>query len=368
MSGFNFQKIYIDKKVKNYFITKNILERASYKEVEYIDDPCSILVQRRSEKNNIYDSKKILLLTEQRGSYIKRCPGTKRYLCCNYYFLNFSTNCPLECSYCILQNYINNPILTLFVNFDKLSNDLNDLLKNQHKSFFRIGTGELTDSLVLDDITSYSKSIIPLFEKHDNALLELKTKTKNIDNLPELKNNDKIVTSWSLNPDKIIKKEELKTSSLKERLDAASECQKKGYKIGFHFDPIINYPSWEEDYREVIEKVFERIDTNHIIWISLGGLRFNPPLKSIVKERFPKTEIFLGELIPCSDGKMRYLKPIRVDMYKKMVKWIRKGFKDVFIYFCMESKDVWSKVFGRSPKNNKELENLFTKRVKTIYR
>jgi len=368
MSGFNFQKIYIDKKVKDYFITKNILKKAFYKEVEYIDDPCRILAQRRSEKNNIFDSKKTLLLTEQRGNYIKRCPGTKRYLCCNYYFLNFSTNCPLECSYCILQTYINNPILTLFVNLDKLSHDLDNLLKNQHHRFFRIGTGELTDSMALDDITSYSKSIIPLFEKYDNALLELKTKTENIDDLPKLKHNNKIVTSWSLNPDKIIKKEEMKTSSLKERLDAAQKCQKKGYKIGFHFDPIINYPSWEEDYREVIEKMSVRIDPKNIIWISLGGLRFNPPLKSIVKERFPKTEIFLGELIPCSDGKMRYLKPIRVEMYKKMVKWIKRNCPNVFIYFCMESKDVWAKVFGWSPKNNKGLENLFTERVNTIYK
>jgi spore photoproduct lyase len=359
MKDFTFETIYVDKKIKEHPLTKSILKQSSCQSVEYISDP-KLPAPAKSGKRN-------LLLTEQKGNFIKRCPGTKRYICCNYYFLNFSTNCPLECTYCILQSYINDPLLKIFVNLDKLSDDLDQFAANRTGRIFRVGSGELTDSLVLENMTFYSKNIIPLFSRYDNVLLELKTKTAHVSGLPVLKKNEKVVASWSLNPDSIIKKEERKTAPLQARLDAAQVCQKKGYKIGFHFDPIIHYPSWEKDYRGVVKKLFKAINPENIIWISLGGLRFNPPLRSIAGERFPKTEIFLGEFVPCPDGKMRYVKPIRIDMYRKMVAWIKEASPDQFIYFCMESRDVWKKAIGSAPRSNRDLDRLFSERIISVY-
>ncbi|OGP56810.1 MAG: hypothetical protein A2162_09685 [Deltaproteobacteria bacterium RBG_13_52_11b] len=99
-------------------------------------------------------------------------------------------------------------------------------------------------------------------------------------------------------------------------------------------------------------------------WISLGGFRYPQQLKAISKQRFPKTKIFLGELFPGRDAKFRYLSEIRVEMYRKMVQWLQDVDPTLFVYLCMESKEVWEKVFGWSPTNSLHLNHLFEERVK----
>ena len=78
----------------------------------------------------------------------------------------------------------------------------------------------------------------------------------------------------------------------------------------------------------------------------------------------PNARVFLGELFPGRDGKFRYLREIRIEMYRKMVKWLREGDPDLFIYLCMESKEVWDQVFGWSPSNNNHLNHLFEEQLK----
>ena len=72
----------------------------------------------------------------------------------------------------------------------------------------------------------------------------------------------------------------------------------------------------------------------------------------------------MGELFPGRDGKFRYLKEIRIEMYRKMVEWLTDRNPDLFIYLCMESQEVWEKVFGWAPTNSGHLNHLFEERLK----
>jgi spore photoproduct lyase len=162
----------------------------------------------------------------------------------------------------------------------------------------------------------------------------------------------------------MIEGEETGTASLEKRIGAAQRCQERGYPLGFHFDPVIFHEGWEKGYQETIGSLFKKIDPKEVVWISLGGFRYPPQLKAIVKERFPNTKIFLGELFPGRDGKFRYLKEIRVEMYQKMVGWLRDVYPGLFIYLCMESKEVWERVFGWAPQNSHHLNQLFEERLK----
>jgi spore photoproduct lyase len=42
-----------------------------------------------------------------------------------------------------------------------------------------------------------------------------------------------------MNPQQVIDLDEHGTASLSERLLAARRCQNAGYRLGFHFDPIV---------------------------------------------------------------------------------------------------------------------------------
>ena len=116
------------------------------------------------------------------------------------------------------------------------------------------------------------------------------------------------IISWSINPETIIDKEEIKTARLNERLNAAKLASDAGFKIAFHFDPLIYFSNWEKEYRDLVDQIFDIIPQDRIQWVSFGTLRYINSLKDIVENRFPKSKIFLGEFVKGKDGKMRYIK------------------------------------------------------------
>jgi len=268
-------------------------------------------------------------------------------LACDYYTLHLSEGCDLECSYCILQAYLTNLFLTVYVNIDESLKKLDGLLKNNPDQFFRIGTGQLADSLSLDHITGMTETLIPFFAGQENATLELKTKSNNIERLLKLSSRGRAIAAWSLNSEVIQIQEEHKTATLNERLQAAKQiCYETDHRVAFHFDPIIDYPGWEKDYEAVIRKLFESIPAEKIAWISLGCFRFIPKLKSIIETRFPKSSLPHAEWVRGMDGKMRYFKPRRIEIYKKTLEMIRQYSPDTTLYLIMETAEVWSQVFG----------------------
>jgi spore photoproduct lyase len=258
--------------------------------------------------------KRILLIRPFPGRLVKACPGTTGHICCGYKTINVLTNCPMDCSYCILQGYLNNPCLTLYVEFDKIFGEIEEILTKYPRRVFRFGTGELGDSLILDKVVGFAAEAVPFFAARENAVLELKTKSAEVDHLLALDHRGKTVISWSLNPQQVIEQEEHGAAPLDARLEAARRCSDAGYPVGFHFDPLISYPGWQEEYRGVVDLLFEKIDPSRVMWVSLGGLRFPPALKQVAQKRFPFSRIFTGELITGEDGKLRYIKPLRVKL------------------------------------------------------
>ncbi len=308
-------------------------------------------------------AKREILLTESQGHTVKQCPGTDRtYRCCNYHVINQTSNCPLDCTYCILQFYLNNPVTTVYANSEKLFTEVRDKIATQPQRFFRIGTGELSDSLAFDSSSEFSRDIVNYFAGLDNVLLELKTKSNRIENLLDLDHQGHTVISWSVNPQVIIDAEEHKAASLSERLEAMRQVQAAGYKIGFHFDPLLYHKNWQKTYPDLIRQLFEVVDPDNVAWISIGSLRFPPEMKDKVLDKFPKSKIMFAELIRGMDGKMRYPKPLRLEMYRTVYEALRAyGSKDLFIYFCMESAEIWERVMGWSPETNEHLDYMFAK-------
>lgn len=362
MNDFYPEKIYIDREVaSNPWVTK-ILKRFSSVPAQYVGGQREVADEMSRLDDSVDEGKKRLFITKKKDGFLKKCPGTSNHICCGYQILSPVVGCPLDCAYCILQSYLkNNPLIMLFVNIEDF---LNEVRRFTQKRFLRIGTGELADSLALEDVCGFSKLLVPFFARQKNSILELKTKTNLIGDLLSLRHNRRTIISWSLNSRPIIESEEKRAAPLEERIEAALACQEAGYRLSFHFDPLIEYPGWEKDYKETVKLLFDSIDHENIAWISLGALRFMPSLKPIIEERFPSSTIIYGEFITGLDGKCRYFKPIRIRLYRKLLSWIREYEGDVFVYLCMESRDVWQKVFGFAPISSVELAGWLDKRVK----
>jgi spore photoproduct lyase len=291
--------------------------------------------------------KHVLYLTRNRGAFIKSCPGTRHYTCCGYKILHIGTFCSMDCSYCILQAYFHPPVLQYFLNHDEMDHELEQLFAT--RTVHRLGTGEFTDSLIWEPWTRLSERLIRKFAGQDGCVLELKTKTAWIDSLLDLPHRRRTILAWSLNSDEVIRTEERGTTSLDARLDAAARAAGRGYPVAFHFDPIVIADGCEADYRRTVERLFAAIDPRHIVWISLGALRFMPELKVVIRRRFQRSRIVYGEFISGLDGKMRYFKPLRMRAYRDIAAAIRAHAPEVCIYLCMEDDEAWQHAMGFQP-------------------
>jgi spore photoproduct lyase len=351
------QKIFIQEGSFNYPLSKKVLKKLNSTPVEVIKNEEEVIERYHKLKDPIGEGKKALWLKPLKGDFIKPCPCTPHYIGCNYYIINTDLNCPMDCSYCILQQYLDNPVMTVHVNTVELWDQLDKFLFKHRNRFIRIGTGELGDSLALDLITERSKELIAYFRGKNRVNLELKTKSTNIDNILNQEPAENIVIAWSLNTELMAEKEEKGAPSVEDRIEAAFEVQKRGFRVAFHFDPLILYPGWEKDYDAVIKRLFNRINPAQIAWVSLGSLRFPKPLKSLIRKRFSSTKIIYQEMISGIDGKLRYFKPLRMGLYQKIVTTIRSyGGEEVPLYFCMESKELWKKVLDKEPGSKEEVE------------
>ena len=355
------ERILIDKAVSEEPLTRQICSRfqdvPTYEVENYdwhkessVNDPL---------KNPLSKGKKTLHLKYFQGKSIKACPGfSDNLVCCNYFTLDLIENCPFECTYCILQAFLNKPVITVHANLEDMLMQVRQRTSSQPETLFRIGTGEHSDSLALDKTLGINQHIIKFFAALPNALLELKTKSNQVEHLLELPHGGKTVISWSVNPQVIITKEELKTATLDERLKAARMASDAGYKVAFHFDPMIDYPDWEKGYQGLVEQIFDNISPDRVAWVSLGTLRYISSLKSIVDVRFPNSRVFLGEFVPAIDGKMRYLKKIRQRLYRNVQQKIQKLAPDVPTYLCMESSPLWKNSMTKQPETAPEMEGI----------
>lgn len=353
------RKVFIEEGAEAHPMTWRILSRLR---------ECSVLktVPGDEGANSPWD-KETLRLVSFPGEFLKPCPGTKSYICCGYHILNVGTHCPLDCSYCILQAYLNQPSLRVFVNLEQELNEVRGVLETNPNELFRIGTGEFTDSLALDPYTGWSE-ILPAFVAGTrNAVLEFKTKTNVVQGLLSSGTRDRVVVSWSLNSPYISTREEHGAPSIRKRLEAARTCQKEGFMVGFHFDPLIAHQEWKEQYRRTIEMMERMIDPARVIWISLGCFRFMPQLKPLIRRRHKETRILDGEFIRGFDGKMRYFKPIRIELYRFMKQHLDSWHDDLGLYLCMESDEVWQRAMGWSPGDSKGLSRYLDMRAMKFF-
>jgi spore photoproduct lyase len=224
--------------------------------------------------------------------------------------------------------------------------------------FYRLGTGELTDSLALEHIFNFSGYIADIINKSENILFEFKTKSANVGNLLNC-NPKNLMVSWSMNPQSIMESEEHGTARIQDRLSAAKECAAHGFGIGFHFDPLIWSENFEKDYAEVIKKMCESVPETSVKYISVSTFRFMPELLDIVRGKFESSLLLQSAYVKSIDGKMRYFKPQRVHMLEFFVREVRRYWKDAFIYFCMEHESVWKRIFGFDPGEREQLEKNF---------
>ncbi len=346
MKDFQPKWLRIEKRALDYPAAQDILEKCADVAVDYIDDWKTQAGRGFSINQRFKDEKNGIILAVKDGALVKSVDRDLYRENPNEFYIIHSMGCPYDCQYCFLFDYLDNQIPTIFVNIDDILRAVETTVNSedfQTKTALHPGVfhaGEFSDALAFDHLTNLSAPLVQLFGRLENARLELRTKSDNIENLLDLEHRGKTTVSWTFSPQATAKNIEFHTASLDERIAAAKRCQEAGYPIGLRFDPIVYFDDWENGFEDMILCIFAELDPAGIQDCSLGIYRATPGLNNIVRRRFPRSKLHLGEMEQAGDGKYRYIRPVRVRMLKKISALLRSCAPNLKIELCMESPEV----------------------------
>lgn len=356
-----FKHVYIHRASVSSPVGERFLQAFPKEKITIVEDKPPVFSKGEMSAEQYALSKKVLYVAPFVGSFFKRCPGAKKGLaCCNYFVLNLGQQCDMDCSYCYLQSFLNTPYSMIYSNLDQALDELTAMYTDHSDSSVRIGTGEVVDSLSLDPLTLYSKTLIDFFKDKPKWNLEFKTKTASVDQFLDQDHAGNVIVSWSINPQYIVTNEEHGTASLEERLQAARRCLDKKFRVAFHIDPVVWHPDWKENYTLLAQSIAKYFKPQDLPYISLGALRFQAEQKDIMRERFGMDSwINRAEMFKSSGGKMRYDQRLREEMFKFIIDEFKKMDPAWKIFLCMETPETWINTTGTVPAKQEDINQLF---------
>ncbi len=350
---FELDAVLIEERCRSSALAMSVVSAVAPEvEVRYVPDGREAARPLVGVRDPFGAGKRRMVVMERRAPFLMGCPaGSSEFACCGYLVLLIASNCPMDCSYCFLQEYIaDNPGLQVYANYAAAFDELDRLGRSAPGRSFRVGTGELADSLAFDTLTGISRDLVEYFARRENLLLELKTKTDEIGNLLTADPRGRTLVSWTLSPTRVYESSEHRTASPASRIEAARRVLEAGYKVGFHLDPMIAYPEADHDYGELIDNLFDVVPPQRISFVSMGGLRMTPALRALARRRFPDDPMLAaGEEVLGRDGRMRSFTPLRMRLFASIRARIQRRAPEILLYLCMESASAYERVFGTMP-------------------
>src|SRR5271170_2343004 len=184
--NFELDEIVIEERCRQSALAARVISRApAAVPVKFTADARDAVRPIFGAADSFGAGKRRMVVMHRRASFLMACPaGSSEFACCGYLVLVLASNCPMDCSYCFLQEYLaDNPAFQVYANFADSFDELDRLVANARGRSFRVGTGELADSLAFDSLTCVNQDLIKFFSVRENLTLELKTKTDEIENL-----------------------------------------------------------------------------------------------------------------------------------------------------------------------------------------
>jgi spore photoproduct lyase len=296
-------------------------------------DSDSINQTFRKEKETLY-------LRVNRGSFIKPWESPPSIVGRDEWCLTPVEGCPLDCSYCYLQDYLDRPLIQLFVNQGEMADHVRKFLDDppsEPPHFFSLG--ELSDGLFLEPILRSVPKVWDVFRDAE-AKIEIRSKSHHVHGLAqEIEPHPSGVFTWTLSPSGMDQRNEMLTAPLEDRLAAMRHMLDEGFRVSARLDPILLEDNWFERYAGLLRTMDEYLDLEELTFLLLGVFRFPKGFDRTMEDRFTNREFLRDEFVEGPDGKLRYARGRRTDVYRKLGDLVREYGGDPNL--CMEPEYVW---------------------------
>ncbi|GKX29703.1 hypothetical protein SH1V18_21830 [Vallitalea longa] len=257
MDYFIPEKVLYEKKIIEYDLGKKLFERYKNMDIEMIpiEKHHDVEFIKKAPDEKFVEFKKYLVLGIRKSLQL-----SPNKLSADFIVPFTSSGCSAMCTYCYLVcNFFKGSYLRIFVNRDEMINSVKRKIKQVgEKKIYEIGS---TSDMVLENtITGNLKWAIEQFGQLENATCTFATKFSMVDDLLDAKHNGNTQMRISVNPDYIIKKVEIGTSKLTDRINAANKMFNAGYRVGVNIAPIILLDNWQDMYREMLEQLSNNLN------------------------------------------------------------------------------------------------------------
>jgi len=305
--------IYIEAAVRQHPRTSAILSR--FPKARLI--PCERygeVFNPRSQDFRIQKQRPALILAEKFDNFILPAPegfgiGGEE----NFYFSHI-LNCLYDCRYCFLQGMFRSANYLLFINYESfmsaIDRKLGETVANKTVTFF---SGYDCDSLALESMTGFTEAFLPFFRERPRALLELRTKSVNIQLLLNSEPFDNCITAFSFTPEEISEKTEDGVPPVKSRIKAMNRLAERGWPLGLRLDPLICHDGFKSTYRRLVNDIFTAVPAKAFHSVSLGPMRFPTAMFDTIAKLYPENRLLAGPLHR-SNGMVTYQKEVEEEM------------------------------------------------------
>lgn len=219
-----------------------------------------------------------------------------------------SSGCSAMCLYCYLVcNYNKCSYLRLFVNREQM---MDKLLKTADSSLkeltFEIGSN--SDLLLENTITGNLAWTIEKFGKSNKGFITFPTKFDMVESLLALDHRGRTIMRMSVNPQRVIQKVELGTSSLTNRIKALNQMCDAGYRVGLLIAPVVLVDDWMAQYAELIEKLSDELSnkTKKALYIEIIFMTYSFVHRAINNEALPNALELYDKTMMTGRGRGKY--------------------------------------------------------------
>lgn len=284
--------------------------------------------------------KQTLHVRLNRGSFIKPWESPPSIVGRDEWCLTPVEGCPLDCSYCYLQDYLDRPLIQVFANHSLMPGHVREFLADPPEEpphFFSLG--ELSDGLFLEPVLESIPKVWDVFRDAE-AKIEIRSKSHHVHELAEkIEPHPSGVFTWTLSPSGFDRRNEMLTAPLEDRLTAMRHMLEAGFRVSARIDPILLEDGWLDRYAGLVKKMDEHFDLEDLTFILLGVFRFPKGFDRTMEKRFSNRDFLRDEFVEGPDGKLRYARGRRTNVYRELGEIVREYGGDPNL--CMEPEYVW---------------------------
>ncbi len=265
--------------------------------------------------------------------------------CPNYWHFSPYGFCPYGCHYCYLAGTPGvwfSPTVKIFLNLEEILREV-DRTANELGRPTAFYLGKLQDGLALEPLSGYARAMIPFFARHPYAQMVVLTKSADVENLLDLGHAGRTILSWTVNAPEVVESFERNTPDVMARLEAMRRCAQAGYPVRAVVMPIIPVADWQETYARFMAMLLESVPLSRL---TLGSVCSYPQALRLMELKLGKRNAISTLLdrgpAKSDDGRFRFSRSTREEVYRCLVECIRRQRPDLEIGLCLEDEAMFA--------------------------